>query len=212
MSVSLNTYLNMSVKAKRYQVPFFESLVWLDRGLNSGLPSYRQTFNPLGNSKITLFIIYHHHHHHHQVILTAKCFLTFSLAIRPYYSSHLAGIQGFILCPHKTYVSLYRSVNPGTSMCRSTQDNVAFQHCPLCLVRLTRMNCEIGGMWSYSCFFCDLLLSGFVYDSMQDFYVNGISVLAKHGGGFASNPPIVPLVRYIFRWHNRFVFYRLCVF
>ena len=33
---------NAECQAKRHQVPFFESLVWLDLGLNSGLPGHCQ--------------------------------------------------------------------------------------------------------------------------------------------------------------------------
>ena len=39
---TLDPYLIMlSVKSRRYQVPFFESLVWLDLGLNPDVPDYR---------------------------------------------------------------------------------------------------------------------------------------------------------------------------
>ena len=34
--------------ARRYQVPFLKSLVWLDLGLNPGLPDNWRTFYPLG--------------------------------------------------------------------------------------------------------------------------------------------------------------------
>ena len=39
---------NAECKARRYQVPFFKSLVWLDLGLNPGLPDHWQTLYPLG--------------------------------------------------------------------------------------------------------------------------------------------------------------------
>ena len=31
--------------------------------------------------------------------------------------------------------------------------SLLLQQCPACLVRLTRIACEMGGMWPYSCFF-----------------------------------------------------------
>ena len=38
---------NGHCEAERYQVPFFESLVWLNLGLNSGLPDHWQTIYSL---------------------------------------------------------------------------------------------------------------------------------------------------------------------
>ena len=38
---------NVECLARRYQVPFFESLVWLDLGLNPSLPDHWRTLYPL---------------------------------------------------------------------------------------------------------------------------------------------------------------------
>ena len=40
-------YISYNV-SRRYQVPFFKSLVWLNLGLNSGLPGHWWTLEPLG--------------------------------------------------------------------------------------------------------------------------------------------------------------------
>ena len=43
---------NAECYARRHQVPFFESLVWLDLGLNPGLPGHWRTLYPLGQCPV----------------------------------------------------------------------------------------------------------------------------------------------------------------
>ena len=81
-----------------------------------------------------------------------------SLATSPYYSSPLASLQGYILCPHIAgvckfalvvllfawpYVGVYR----GTSLMSSS---LLLQQCPACLVRLTCIVFVMWGKWPYS--------------------------------------------------------------
>ena len=43
--------------ARRYQVPFLKSLLWLDLGLNPGLPDHWQTLYPLGQWAVILYFL-----------------------------------------------------------------------------------------------------------------------------------------------------------
>ena len=74
-----------------------------------------------------------------------------------YHPSLLTGLLlSCILCPHRTDVSFWWSSKTGTSMYRSSLENVAyefFQQCSGYLARLNWMVCEIGGKLPYSCCF-----------------------------------------------------------
>ena len=77
-----------------------------------------------------------------------------SLATSPYYSSPLAGLQGYILCPHiaavckfELVVLLLLGVHRSTSLMSSS---LLLQLCPACLVRLTCIVFVMGGKWPYS--------------------------------------------------------------
>ena len=99
--------------------------------------------------------IYHHHHHH--VVPQARISLTlsrhFSLSfIASGRSSGLHPISSHSCCMYvragrpafaRSYVGVHRS----TSLMSSS---LLLQHCPACLVRLTRIVFMMGGKWSYS--------------------------------------------------------------
>ena len=74
--------------ARRYQVPFLKSLVWLDLGLNPGLLDHWRTL-------YSLYIYYHHHHHWPSLATPPNCSLLQAgpLGYNPY--PHIAAICKF---------------------------------------------------------------------------------------------------------------------
>ena len=81
-----------------------------------------------------------------------------SLATSPYHSSPLAGLQGYIQCPHRAAVCKFELVRPAFAwpyvrVHRSTSlmsSSLLLQQCPACLVRLTCIVFVMGGKWPYS--------------------------------------------------------------
>ena len=90
--------------ARRYQKPFFESLVWLDLGLNPGLPDHWRTLYPLDQWAGQIYI-YIYIYHHHLVGYPWP-----SRATSPNRSSPLAGLQGYIPYPHRAAVCMFELV------------------------------------------------------------------------------------------------------
>ena len=90
------------------------------------------------------------------IIIKSCCqhdYLWLSLATSPYHSLPLAGLQGYILCPHIAAVCRPAFAWPYVGIHRSTSlmsSSLLLQQCPACLVRLTCIVFVMGGKWPYS--------------------------------------------------------------
>ena len=124
---------------------------WIPPGNNSkstGVPNYFTCQSQLKNIIIIIILMSCRQHGYPWP----------SLATSPYYSSPLAGLQGYILCPHIAAVCKFElvvlllfghmwGVHRSTSLMRSS---LFLQQCPACLLRLTCIVFVMGGKCPYS--------------------------------------------------------------
>ena len=89
-----------------------------------------------------------------------------SLAISPYHSSPLVGLQGYIPYPHRaaSFAWPYVDVHRSTSLISSS---LLLQQCPACLVHLTWIVLVMGGRWPYSWCLVEVLPPGLVQYCLQ---------------------------------------------
>ena len=148
---TLNPYFIMlSAKHRGIQVPFLESLVWIDFGLNPLFPALSRTLQPLGQ------YIYHHHHHHH-IALVARISLTLShhsslsfIALGRSSGQHPVSSHScwmYVRAGRPAFARPCLGIHKSTSLMSSS---LLLQQCPACLVRLTWIVFVIGGRWPYS--------------------------------------------------------------
>ena len=178
--------------ARRCQVPFLKSLVWLDLGLNPGLPVYWRTLYQKINSRFQQALEYagyisaERQDPTHHVVLVARISLTLS---RHFSLSFIASGRSSGLHPVSShscwmYVRAGRPAfaRPCVGVHKSTSlmsSSLLLQQCPACLVRLSWIVFVIGGRWPYS--WC------LVGCCRQDLFKIARSILVQLPSSFFSN-------------------------